>query len=274
MTHHLEIDSDEALAHAAPPKRHFPLKPALAVIALAAFAGGSWWVYRSEKPRLPLWAVPVIHSDAAPVKEAPKNPGGMVVPDQDSVLLNREGKGNPRVEQLLPAAEPVLPRPAAPPKPAPQIDAAVPVKPVPVKEASPPVAAKPEPAPIAPPPAPQVPLVTQTAAPPAVAVAPPISPAASTAIANAPVAGASGAAYRLQLGAVRSEEAAKQEWEKLKRAQPDLLGKLSLTTSRADLGDKGIYYRIQAGPIADAAVATQSCATLKSRNVGCILVKP
>jgi cell division septation protein DedD len=91
---------------------------------------------------------------------------------------------------------------------------------------------------------------------------------------NTSAPAAAGTGYRLQLGAVRTEEAAKQEWQRLQRAQSDLLGKLSLTAARVDLGDKGIFYRIQAGPIADGAEAAQSCATLKSRNVGCVLVKP
>jgi cell division septation protein DedD len=84
-----------------------------------------------------------------------------------------------------------------------------------------------------------------------------------------------GSGYRLQLGALKSEEAARAEWERLKKQQADILGKLAFSTSRVDLGSgKGIYYRIQAGPIADATQATQNCAVLKSRNVGCILVKP
>jgi hypothetical protein len=49
---------------------------------------------------------------------------------------------------------------------------------------------------------------------------------------------------------------------------------LSLSVSRVELGAKGTYYRIQAGPVADEAKATQACAALKSRSVGCILVKP
>ena len=41
---------------------------------------------------------------------------------------------------------------------------------------------------------------------------------------------------------------------------------------RVDLGDRGIYYRIQAGPLADAA-AQSACAELKRRKVACLLVK-
>ncbi len=83
-----------------------------------------------------------------------------------------------------------------------------------------------------------------------------------------------GKGYRLQLGSVRTADDAKAEWERLKREQGDLLGALGLTVARADLGERGIFYRIQAGPVADAAAAERQCNELKRRGVGCILVKP
>jgi hypothetical protein len=266
MSQRLEIDSDEVRAHAAPAPRRRPIKAVLLFIAVMGLAGGSWWAYRTDTPRLRPSAVPVIHSDAGPVKEAPQDPGGMIVPGQDSALLNHDGKGNPKVEQLLPDAETALPRPAAPAKPMPPIETGL----APAKPAPPQIAAAPTPPP---PTAPAPPPNPITAAPEAAPVAPaPVIAPPPVVSTSAPVA--TGAGYRLQLGAVRTEEAAKQEWQRLQRAQPDLLGKLTLTAARVDLGDKGIFYRIQAGPIADGAEAAQSCATLKSRNVGCILVKP
>ena len=86
--------------------------------------------------------------------------------------------------------------------------------------------------------------------------------------------GAAVAGYRLQLGALRTEESAKQEWMKLKKAQGDLLGGLNAAWPRADLGERGVYYRIQAGPVGDATTAERICGELKRRNVGCILVRP
>jgi cell division septation protein DedD len=256
MSPRLEIDSDEVRTRAVPgaARRRRPLRATLLVIAVLAAAGGAWWAYHADRPPLSPAAVPVIHSDAAPVKEAPQDRGGMVVPDQDSMLLNHDGKNDPRVEQLLPAAEPVLPRPAAPENPVP---------PQMVAPAPPPQVAAPTP-----------PVAPQVTAPstPAQPAAP--SPPVATPAANPSPQVAAGGGYRLQLGALRTEDAAQQEWQRLQRAQPDLLGKLTLTTARVDLGDKGIFYRIQAGPIADPVEAAQSCTALKSRNVGCILVKP
>jgi len=78
---------------------------------------------------------------------------------------------------------------------------------------------------------------------------------------------------RLQLGSVRSEEAARQEWERIKRKNPDILGSLSATPIRADLGDKGIYYRIETAPVADPAAADRLCNQLKQRDIGCIIAR-
>ena len=72
---------------------------------------------------------------------------------------------------------------------------------------------------------------------------------------------------------MRSEDAARQEWDRIKRKNADLLGTLSATPIRADLGDKGIYYRIQAGPVSDQAAAERICGELRQRSVGCIVAR-
>ncbi len=104
----------------------------------------------------------------------------------------------------------------------------------------------------------------EAALPPAPAVPPPVVAAA--------LAAAGG--YRLQLGALRSEEAARQEWEKIRKANGDVLGNLTAAWPRADLGERGVYYRIQTAPLADGAAAERLCGELKRRNVACILVRP
>jgi len=76
---------------------------------------------------------------------------------------------------------------------------------------------------------------------------------------------------RVANGKVKLEDA---EWEKLKKANPDLFNGLSPNVMRADLGEKGIYYRLQAGPLAGAAQATDLCEKAKSRKLGCIVVRP
>ena len=73
---------------------------------------------------------------------------------------------------------------------------------------------------------------------------------------------------------MRSPDNAKNEWERLKRGNSDILGALAFSTHRVDLGERGTFYRIQAGPVRDAATAERDCGELKRRGVGCIIVKP
>ena len=46
----------------------------------------------------------------------------------------------------------------------------------------------------------------------------------------------------------------------------------SLHLARADLGTKGIYYRIQSQPLTEEG-ANRICSSLKQMNAGCILVR-
>ena len=76
---------------------------------------------------------------------------------------------------------------------------------------------------------------------------------------------------RIQLAALRSPEAAKEEWSRLKREHPELLGKLTAVAVRADLGDKGVWYRVQTQEFDNAAAAERLCADLKKQKIGCSL---
>ena len=66
---------------------------------------------------------------------------------------------------------------------------------------------------------------------------------------------------------------AREEWDRIKRMNPDLLGHLTAVAVRADLGDKGVYYQIQTGPIGDASAAERLCGELRQRHLGCITVR-
>ena len=221
----------------------------LSVLAMALFAGGLWFAYvqGTRHPAVTASgdAVPLIRADERPTKVKPDQPGGMTIPDQNVSLYNEKPGGTP-VEKLLPAPEQPLPRPAptaretaasAPPAvPATQQPPAQPA----AKAAA---SAAPKPAAVAP----AKPVVTAAALP--------------------------GGKVQLQLGSLRSPEAAREDWSRLKRENPDLLGKLTAVAVRTDLGDKGIYYRVLAGSFGDAAAAEKLCGELKRRNLGCVLAR-
>lgn len=81
--------------------------------------------------------------------------------------------------------------------------------------------------------------------------------------------------YRIQLAALRTHERAETEWKRQKKAHPDILGALNLFVVRVDLGeDKGVFFRLRAGPLKDAATAKALCGELAKRNVGCLVIRP
>jgi hypothetical protein len=229
------------------------LSSALVLLVMAAFAGGVWFAHVSGGRRGGDGSgdIPLLRADPHPFKVKPAAPGGMVIPDQNMLVY---GERHDTVEHLLPPPEAPMPRPAPPPPPASPRAAPAPQAPVAAPAAVPataPPPAAPEHAAASPPPAP-------AAAMPAAAA----KPAAAT---------AQGGGVRLQLGAVRSPQEARREWQRLKHDNADLLGDVAGFAVRADLGAKGIYYRIETAPFADPAAAARVCAALKRRGSGCIL---
>jgi cell division septation protein DedD len=71
----------------------------------------------------------------------------------------------------------------------------------------------------------------------------------------------------LHLSSLRSEEAAKREWSNLKRDFPVALNGMEAQIRRTELGDKGTFYRILAGPLPSRTAAREACAEVKARNV-------
>jgi outer membrane biosynthesis protein TonB len=238
----------------------------LTATVMALFAGGLWFAYVQGTKHAPVAAaqrdgVPLLRADDRPTKMKPEQPGGMKVPDQNVSLYNDKPTGA-QVEKLLPPPEQPMARPVPPPEPAPPPTAVPAAQPAAAAPATPPAPAA---APAKPP--------AKSAAeakPPA-----PPKPAAIAAKTPAPAAAETAANGRVEvrLASVRTPESAREEWARLKRENADLLGNLRANAVPIDLGEKGVYYRIQAGPFADAATAERLCAELKKRNHGCILAR-
>ena len=243
-----------------------------ALVLIPVFLGGGGWAAWHYLGDLfvieDAYDVPLVRADPGPVKVRPENPGGMQVPDQDKLVYDRM-RGDekpPQVESLLPRPETPLPPPTAKPPPAataPPATTAVPVEPPPTAEKS---NTAPPPAPKAAPAGPSTEEVL-AAKPPQPAPAPPPPKAVPKP--------ATGGEFRVQLAAVRSPEQARGEWERLRRRNGDLLGKLRLFITKTDLGPvKGIYFRLRAGPLASEVKAKALCASLAERKVSCLVIRP
>lgn len=86
----------------------------------------------------------------------------------------------------------------------------------------------------------------------------------------APAAGAVSGRV-VQLGAVRTEEAAKAEWTRLQAKYRRQLGSLQPQIERADLGARGIYWRIRGGSVTEAE-GKSICEALKAAGQSCLVV--
>lgn len=266
-----------------------PLLVVIALVVLAAFAGVVWLAYNQGVERGRQGASLVITAPEGPVRVAPPDSApatpftGLNVYN-DPVAPEIEAKSSalakapppppaPATTKQAPAAAPAEPpairlsqaAPATPPAPAPAAKAPAAAPPPPPAPAAKAPAAAPAPA------APPV-QTAQAARPPQPAAAPP-APAAAP---PAPAAGAgravSGAAV-LQLGAFESQELANGAWATF-RSRYEALGQLAPDVQRADLGAKGVVYRLRAGPFADRTAAADACAQLKAAGGNCFVTTP
>ena len=84
-------------------------------------------------------------------------------------------------------------------------------------------------------------------------------------------AGALTGTHLVQIGAFRSEAEADGQWTKLQGKLGSYLEGKSDDVERADLGDKGVYYRLRIGPFASSDEAKTFCAGLKERGTDCLI---
>jgi len=252
------------------------LTVSLAVLAVMALGVAARHILFGEAPKDRQLSVPVIHAEDKPIKVKPQDRGGMDVPNQDKLIYDRMAakKDEQQPERLLPPPE----QAQAPPPPDQRSVAASPLPPPAPTPAPATTAPAPAPAPAvtAPLPVPAKPAAVPTPAPAKPAPQPQPQPAAKPtapppAPAPAPAAAHAGGGWLVQLGAVHSEAEAKTEWGRLKGAHHEL-AELSPDIMRADLGAKGVFWRIRGGPL-DEAQARVLCAELTKQSQGCIVVR-
>jgi cell division septation protein DedD len=100
-----------------------------------------------------------------------------------------------------------------------------------------------------------------------VAAVPPPAPPAPRAQ-NAP---AQGGGYVVQLSSQRSEADAQSSFRALQAKFPNQLAGQSGIVRRADLGDKGVFYRAMVGPFASSEEASRFCSGLKAAGGQCLI---
>ena len=99
--------------------------------------------------------------------------------------------------------------------------------------------------------------VAKAAPKPVAAAGGPATTPSVPAPANTKIALVRNGPFMAQIAALRSEDAANAEWTKVSRLAPDLFANAQKDIQKADLGAKGVFYRLRAGSFAsrDAAEA-------------------
>jgi cell division septation protein DedD len=90
---------------------------------------------------------------------------------------------------------------------------------------------------------------------------------------NAPAASADSGGYLVQISSQRNEADAQASFKALQSKFPSVLGSQTPVIKRADLGDKGIYYRAMVGPFGSSDEAVQFCNNLRSAGGQCLIPK-
>jgi cell division septation protein DedD len=280
--HHDRVEPEFAAPHRdddaqdeIPARSGIPRWAALALAggAVIAFGGVVAYGYLTYADRHGATPAPLVVADQRPVRVKPDHDGGTAVPHQNIEVFDAGQRGQrsalPRgAETLLPPPETPLPKPVpapvaqqvavVPPVAAPRQTAAGDVTQAAIGDVAAPAPSPPPP----PPPAPQ----------PGAAVAGAPQRVAAVAAAGAPAARSGG--FRIQVGAMRTEAEARAVWEQVSRRHPEILGRMAPSYSRAELGERGSFFRVQAGPLPSRDAAREACERLTKAGTVCLVVPP
>ena len=261
-------------------KRRRPTRLIFPVIIIIVAAGGSLAIWGDDWMGPDPAKIPLVKAPDGPLKIKPEIPGGMPITNRDKLVYGLLEMKTPeqRGETLLPQPEQPLPAP----KPGPsttktsnqigessrssEVENILPQAQTPIK--------------------PTAPASLDLGKPdiPKLAEAGKLQPttqssqSTNTPKKNSATKSASVAlltkSYQVQLAAVRDVSAAQTEWRRLQVRHKILLGNLKLSVVRADLGSKGIFYRLRAGPLINQSSAKKLCKDLVIVKVSCLVVKP
>lgn len=245
-----------------------PLLIVIALLVLAAFGGVVWLAYSQGVQRGRADAPRMIVAAPGPVKEAAAG-------STDTTHPLKIYEQPAPAEDDMADSDSVPPPPTKINKPAPPPAVAkAETKPAAVTPKPAEVAKAPEAKPIEKPAAAEAkPAQTKSPVMPSKAVETAALPPPAGATASPPaVAAAAGGAYVLQIGAYKSQADADAAWKTFTAKHP-MAGGYSEEVRKADLGDKGVWYRLRMGSFADKAAAASFCEKLKANGGNCLVAK-
>ncbi len=264
---------------------------AVVLTAVGGFLSLAWYAYNIGTQSVNEESILVVEADKSPMKEKPEDPGGMQFPNQDKVIfetISSDGSEPPKVERILPAPEEPMPATSSETttwvndkiaqgsaaaessevtKTAdgnPQADSKVDVKQDFVREAA--VDKKPETAKTA---AQEIESFKQEKKQD-------VAPEKPAEVLDKVVKAAPKATgkAKAQLGAYGSEKEAKAAWSGVQKKFADLVAGHDYSIVKADLGAKGIFYRLRVTGFADSADVKNFCGKLSAKGQACIPAAP
>ena len=78
--------------------------------------------------------------------------------------------------------------------------------------------------------------------------------------------------FLIQLAALRSQEKAEKEWDRLLKEYPQFLEKYNPIIVKVNNNQNGVFYRLRAGPIETREKSDTLCKSLKKEKIGCLVV--
>lgn len=242
-----------------------PLILALAGGVMLIFGAVIWNTYKAGV-RTDAGALPIVYADAEPYKTRPENPGGVIAPDQERRVYD-ELDGSDRSDAAFqtalnsePTQDEVLQ--GGPPinlKPGEETDidevSGIPRAALTQVEALSDLNNVPD-------------------APSTAALATTVEPVQhQPAVLQTPrFAFSSSGEFLVQIAALRSQSAADAAWQKSVAGLPDMYAGAEKHVQRADLGAKGVFYRLRVGSFDQRADASTFCDALKEKDQTCIVV--
>lgn len=243
------------------PKRGSGRLRKIGIVCLAVgLAVVAWYLSElvTNRSGPPSSQLPVLTSGTEPIKSRPDDPGGADIPNRDKYVYKSletpaAGAAAPQIEQILPGPEEPMEK---------TVDLGPvlgPLASVSLGEAW------------------RTPLAADTAAAPSsagvensVTSEATASPAEQTIDALTKIAPAAGSIW-VQLASLRDEKGAASEWSRLSKKYPAAFKGMEPKVDKADLGEKGVWFRLRAGPYADKAAAERACKALQAAGQACKL---
>jgi cell division protein FtsN len=282
--------------------------PAAVVLAvIVGFVSLTWYAYHTGMKSIKEEDLMVVEADKTPLKEKPADPGGMQFPDQDKTVFETfsgNAQQPPKVERVVPSPEEPAPmktdtsgtttwvndklhaeqdtntapeqvigqkKPDAAPVTAPTPEPAkkevaapkiIHIDAKPVDDSKP---AEPAPAPVEKP-------AEAKPQPEKKAAKAPAPKKAEEAKEKTIDEKADLGGPQVQLGAYRSEQEASDAWDKMQK-KLSVLGDREPIIVKADLGQRGIFYRLRVGGFDSASQAGALCKKLSSSGQACLVAK-